>query len=379
MKVILFCGQSSYPRNDSATANRYRALAEMTAELGYEVIFINRHPPLRRDDAGNFNADFSVINASGEFRCEGWLTRQLRRSVAALSELAQIMRQNRRGRIKIINVYTQFAFDLLFYYIISCLIGAECVVHITENRSQLSHRTTFGKMNDRLYDLIATALFSRFITISSALEEMVLSKDKAARVVSIPPVFRFEVMENVPAIVRGRPYFVYCASSAYEDVIWFVIESYNSMENAEADLVLIINGPLSARVDAACKENFRITLHSNVEYKQLLSLYKGALALLIPLRNTPQDIARYPQKITEYLASGRPIISTRFGEVGRHFAHQETALLAQDYDVAQFAELMDLALTQRVILDKISHKGYELGLQLFDSHAQSQSLRSMFQ
>lgn len=379
MTVVLFCGQSSYPRNDSATANRYRALAEMTAELGYEIIFVNRHPPLRRDEACNFNADFPVINSSGEFRFECWLKRQLRRSVAAFFELTKIIREARKKPVKIINLYTQFALDLPFYYLISRLIGAECVVHVTENRSQLSHRKPLGRLNDCLYDLFLTALFSRFITISSALEEMVLMNGKAVRVVSIPPVFPFEVMKSIPAMLEERPYFAYCASSAYEEVIWFVIQSYNSMTNAEADLVLIINGPLSARIEAACKANSGITLRSNVEYGQLLSLYKGALALLIPLRNTPQDIARYPQKITEYLASGRPIISTRFGEVARHFTHQETALLAQDYDVVQFAALMDFAIAQPAVLGEIAEKGYGLGLQLFDSNVQSRSLRSMFQ
>ncbi|WP_317975569.1 glycosyltransferase family 4 protein [Novosphingobium pituita] len=379
MMVVLFCGQSSYPRNDSATANRYRALAEMTAELGYEIIFVNRHPPLRQDESRNFNADFPVINSSGKFRFEGWLTRQLRRIFAVFFESAKIMRIAKNNSVKIINIYTQFALDLPFYYLISRLIGAKCVVHVTENRSQLSHRKALGKINDLLYDLFATSLFSRFITISSVLKEMVLANGKEVLVVSIPPVFRFEVMKSIPAMVGERPYFAYCASSAYEEVIWFVIQAYNSMENVEADLVLVINGSLSTRIEAACRANSRITLRSNVEYGQLLSLYKGALALLIPLRNTPQDIARYPQKITEYLASGRPIISTRFGEVGRHFAHQKTALLAQDYDVAQFAALMDFALSQPAMLDEIAKKGYQLGMQLFDSHAQSRILKLAFQ
>jgi glycosyltransferase involved in cell wall biosynthesis len=379
MTVVLFCGQSSYPRNDSATANRYRALAEMTNELGYQVVFVNRHAPRRRDDTSDFDAKFATINASGEFRSEVWLARQLRRCIAPFSEFVRIIHQSKATPVKIVHVYTQFAFDILFYYVVSRFIGAECIVHLTENRTELSYRTALWKKNDRLYHHFAMGLVSRFITISSALEDMVVSNSKAARVASIPPVFRFELMKSIPSMGRERPYFVYCASSVYEDVIWFVIESYNSMESSEADLFLVINGPLSARIEAACKANLRITLCSNLGYGQLLSMYKGALALLIPLRNTPQDIARYPQKITEYLASGRPIISTRFGEVGRHFVHQETALLAQDYDVAQFAALMDTALACPALLAKVGERGYALGLKLFDFKAQSQNLRSVLQ
>lgn len=375
MTAVLFCGQSSYPREDSATANRYRTLAQMTAELGYEVIFVNRHPPFRRDEPFDLCPDFGVMNPSGKYRLENWLPRQLCRSIAALSEFMHIFRLARKRDVRFINVYTQFAFDLVFYFLLSKLIGAECVIHITENRSQLSHRTTIGRINDRVYDFFACSLFNRFVSISSILEEMILARCKSARIISIPPVFRFELMNSVEPVVLKRPYFVYCASSAYEDVIWFVIQSYNSMANNNADLVLIINGPLSPRIATACKANSQITHYSNLDYNQLLSLYKGALALLIPLRDTAQDKARYPQKISEYLASGRPIISTRLGEVGRHFVHNETALLTDEYNVGQFAALMDLALSQPTLLGEVAQNGYKLGRQLFDSHVQSQNLR----
>lgn len=377
MVISLFCGQSSYPRSDSATANRYRALAEMTANLGYKVVFVNRHPVLHVNDPQLPQPQFKIINVSGEYREQGWIKRQLVRLMATPREFFQIIKFARSESIVFINVYSQFAFDLLFYYLIAKLVRAECILHVVESRSKIAYRSPVLRLNDLLFEALAQRLFCRFVAISTLIQESILSRNPGANVNVIPPVCKFAQIAKIPAVIRPRPYFLYCASLAYEDVAWFVIEAYLKINTPDVDLVLVLNGELSDRIRAACEKHEGIKLLSKLDYEVLIGMYKGAHALLIPLRNIDQDAARYPQKITEYLAAGRPIISCKVGEVGRHFTHGVNAFLTGNYDVSEYAEMMKFSLSSAAEIDIIAHHGYCLGAKLFDAHAQENNLKSL--
>ena len=76
----------------------------------------------------------------------------------------------------------------------------------------------------------------------------------------------------------------------------------------------------------------------------MYNYYKNAKALLIPLRPITQDEARFPHKIGEYLASGNPAISTNYGEIKHYFKDQETMLIADSYQINDFAGKMQYIL-----------------------------------
>ena len=373
MARVLFCGQSSYPRQDSATANRYRAIAEMTADLGHEVIFVNRYPPLRPGEEAPVS-QFEFINVSGLIRSPSWLYRQMLRLIAILSEAIKIFQLAQSGRVEYINVYSALAWDSLFYYLLSKMVGAKCIQHIVEQRSEIANRKGLARLNDIVSEIITPRLFENFIAISASIRENIVAANPNANIIIIPPVCRFDAIDSKPKSSRQRPYFLYCASLAYEDVAWFVIESFFAMQRQDVDLVLVLNGVLSNRIRDACAKNKSIQVMTKLDYEVLIGMYKGAHALLIPLRNNIQDSARYPQKITEYLASGRPIISCRVGEVGKHFSHGVNALLSENYDVAEYSELMRMAVDEVDLIENIAKQGYCLGREMFDMQAQKDKL-----
>jgi glycosyltransferase involved in cell wall biosynthesis len=84
------------------------------------------------------------------------------------------------------------------------------------------------------------------------------------------------------------------------------------------------------------------------------------------MRPTLQDAARFPHKIGEYLAAGNPIITTNFGEIVHYFQNEETALIAEEYDVSQYADKMLFVLNNPEKAKEIGLKGKEMGLREFD-------------
>ena len=109
-----------------------------------------------------------------------------------------------------------------------------------------------------------------------------------------------------------------------------------------------------------------ILIKSSIPYEDLLTLYKSADILLIPMRDTIQDNARFPHKIGEYTASQRPILSTNTGELKYYFVDEVSALLANEYSENSYVEKLTNALKSREHLDSIGKEGNIVGMANFD-------------
>ena len=102
-----------------------------------------------------------------------------------------------------------------------------------------------------------------------------------------------------------------------------------------------------------------------------------AKALLIPLTDSIQDKARFPQKISEYLASGNPIITTNFGEVPFYFHDQKNALVANEYDINEYAGKFDFIVENPDISMQIGRNGKLTGLKFFDYNSYGVEIKKM--
>jgi glycosyltransferase involved in cell wall biosynthesis len=109
----------------------------------------------------------------------------------------------------------------------------------------------------------------------------------------------------------------------------------------------------------------KIRIFSKLPEKKLYSFYKSASALLIPLRPTFQDSARFPHKTGEYLASGNPVISTNYGEMKHYFKDGENMLLAESYDKKVFAEKMKFVISHPKEADTIGRNGQAIADEIF--------------
>lgn len=98
----------------------------------------------------------------------------------------------------------------------------------------------------------------------------------------------------------------------------------------------------------------------------MTELYKNACGLLIPLRPTVQDRARFPHKIGEYVASGNPVVTTNYGEITKYFKDGESALIARNYDIAEFSRKMEFIISNPEKAQEIGWKGKQVGLDNFD-------------
>ena len=205
--------------------------------------------------------------------------------------------------------------------------------------------------------------------------------------VKIPAICDFRDFEIIPAAQPGYKYFLYCGTIEYLPVINFVrafFEKAKDQHLYQGKLMCIIGGNNNQNFDTI-EKSFKeskyagdIVLHKNLPYNDIIPLYKSADLLLIPLRNSIQDIARFPHKVSEYSASARPLLSSKIGELNYYFVNKESALLAEGYDIDLYIETLREMLDHNIGFDDIGRKGYDVGYRNFHYESSAEKLKTFF-
>ena len=204
--------------------------------------------------------------------------------------------------------------------------------------------------------------------------------------IKIPPIIDFSYFDETNPKNVSAPYFLFCGSSNYDDIVKFIIEVFikSKAKQSNYKLKLIINGSLDQLKELhKYIKDYRlendIEILSKLPYFELISIYKSAEALLIPLTNNLQDRARFPFKICEYTASGRPIITSNSSSIHLLFEDNINAFIAESDSTDDFANKLNLVISQPSLADSIGVNGYKLGKRIFNYKTYTKSLTKLIE
>ena len=170
------------------------------------------------------------------------------------------------------------------------------------------------------------------------------------------------------------PYVLWCGSvGGYFESITWLIRCCALVARRVEGLKLVVVGPITdslrqrllGEITAVGLPENQVIAKGYVSRRELLALYSGALALLAPLDSSDRSRARFPWKIGEYLATGRPVITNGVGEISRYFTDGENALVARPDDEEDFASKIEFVAKNRALADRIGAAGRELSLRHF--------------
>jgi len=144
----------------------------------------------------------------------------------------------------------------------------------------------------------------------------------------------------------AEPILVYSASIGYHySALQFILRSMREVWSRRPDCRLVVTGvpPSSAfqivsqlEMDAHIQDG-SITLAGYLPRRELWALYSKASALLAPVFDDLDSRARFPTKLAEYMATGRPVITNPVGEIDRFARDGETAFMSPAGDATSCA------------------------------------------
>jgi len=170
-------------------------------------------------------------------------------------------------------------------------------------------------------------------------------------------------------------HFTYCCAGEYLLRNTLVLDAFkeflkkSQLSNIKLTLVLQGNDCVLSNTKKLI-DSYHLGQHIVVMNKVprliLNEIFESSIGLLIPLDpNSLQDKARFSQKIAEYVAMGRPIITTEYGEIPFYFKDKNSAIFAS-YDAQGFCDAMIFLAENPIQATRIGECGFQVGLSQFD-------------
>lgn len=365
---ILFVGTPATPYGHRACDVKLAAFANIVAK-NHSVCILNRYSSRENDEDIKLSAGVVVKELVSKHKAFTLFLFCL----SVIIEPFVIILMNRKVKIDVLNVYSGHYLDFVLYKCIACLIGAKVVYQYDEFALDKEKRGGYFRWNAKKLDLKGPLLWDGAVCISDFLRHHASEVNPKLKTMKLTPICDFASFEPIMKANR-KPYLLFCGSIGYYDVIELIVNSYRRSKISKGlDLVLVLAGNNKA-IEKFNRDNTDVDVLSGLEYETLQGLYKGAVGLLIPLRNTTEDVARFPNKVCEYLAAKGLVITTRFGEMSNYFVDKKNALVADDFSVDSFADELDWLYEHMDKVNEIKETAYNDLYAIFDQDSNSRAV-----
>lgn len=364
-KKLLLINFEGLPFGYSASINKIRLMGEILSKSNFDVYCLNKRTSSNPRNIG-FHRGIRFTFFNNNEKSHNIIKRLFKFFYAHIKELLFVNKIKSKYNDKYILIHYNWFPIFIYYWVFSKLLNFKIIVNIMEWHLATPSRNLFEKINKNLFDKLSFKMASGAIPISKYIDNKIHKINKSLPTFILPAITNFDLIKTID---KGNNYFndyiLYCGNLGYLEVINFIIKSYSKTKNRNVKLFLIVNGNKGEfdelkRIINKFGIQKDVIVNSNLSFKKLIVIYKNALALLIPIRNTDQDLARFPQKISEYVATERPIITTGFGIVNDYF-DDKSAFISIEYCTDEYAKIIDKATSNPENATRVGINGYNIG------------------
>ncbi len=375
---VVYLGESGFPFG-LAGIQKMKLVSKALIEAGATVTIINRKGRFKPDSAiklapeGTIEGIHYIYTSGSVYRPNGFVKRNLQKLKGNIHEFQYLRKLCKSNELQAAIISCYSFRQVLLYRLYSYLLGFPVVLNYVEWASAMQHRGSWReKLNDYFFDRYLVKSMDGALSISEVLIENFNKIAPTKSQMKLPILCDFAKFDK-PAPPAKAPHFLYCGALSYREVIDFILQAFDLLPDKPTyHLHLVLGGGTQTEYEqlksdiATYQKGHLVKIFLDVPHDQIADHYIPAKALLIPLRATLQDAARFPHKIGEYVASGNPMIATNYGEVAHYFRDGKTALIAATYDVQEFAEKMKFVIEHPEEAHEIGKKGKALGLKEFN-------------
>lgn len=202
----------------------------------------------------------------------------------------------------------------------------------------------------------------------------------------LPCLVDMKRFDNGQEVRTREGAFVWCGSEQWTADVFFLIRALAEVRRRgySASLTIVGSfGEASRRVveeyaSARGLSGSDLTLAGFVDESTLVQLFGGAAALLLPMPDDMESLTRMPNKLAEYLASGRPVITCGVGDLRYLLAHGDSAYMARPGDENDYAEQMIAVLQDPATARLIGSAGQNTCRRHLDYRSHSDDLARWF-
>jgi glycosyltransferase involved in cell wall biosynthesis len=385
MTCIIFGDAFTFPEGDAST-NRVYNYARGFLEHGSDVhvvCFRNSYLPVTSGEADGIRF-YHPFNRSK--RSNSFILRRMH-SMCKYAGTFRLLRQIKgTTQSAFILCYTKSLSTQLFAFMLSRILGFLMVLE----RSEHPFKDYTSRIALRVKGIIRVTIEIRFTDLIFCISDYLIEFYKAGgagneKLYKVPSTVDIERFIGSFARPLSMRYICYCGSlTILKDGVDILIESFARLTARFKDVDLALVGRADTMED---EEFFRdlvasLGLKERVHFTGKLSrndipayLCHAEILTLARPKSIVAD-AGFPSKVTEYLATGRPVVVTSVGEIPVYLKDNFNAFVAEPGSVESFAERMAFVLENSDFAESVGLKGRDLAKGVFNYHNQAANILS---
>src|ERR1035437_795418 len=384
MAFVIFGDKFTFPEGNAAT-NRVYTYAKGFYENGLKVHVICFSSEYNTVGDGIINEIYFYHPFGQRKRSKYFIIRRWQKFIKYFKTITLIRGINRNDKIIALHCYTHLLQTQLFAFILAKHFKTKIIIERSEHPMQYyKNDNALEQLYGNLKVALETKLCDGIFCISNYLIDFYKSRGfSLQRLLLVPSTvdterFNYHFKSQLPF-----DYILYCGSlTILKDGVNILIESFVSISEKypEINLVLIGKGDtikeemILKDLVATLNVDKRVIFLGKLSRKDIPAYLNNAKILALARPRSIVADAGFPSKLTEYLATGKPVVVTKVGEIPVYLKDNENAFLSEPDSVDAFADKLDYVLSNYEFAQQVGEKGKELTTTIFNYNFQAKRM-----
>jgi glycosyltransferase involved in cell wall biosynthesis len=382
MSVVIFGDLFSFPEGSAAT-NRVHTYAKGFHENGLNVhviCFANEYVNTLNGITNgiHFYHPFGRKERSGYFVIRTW-----QKISKYFNTLALVREINKKDKIIAINCWTQVFITQVFAFIMAKRNKAKLIMEISEHPMRYYQGSFLKEILGELKLYFEMKLCDGNFCISRHLVDYYKTKgfkpEKLFLVPSTVDPARFIETGEKPF---PHPYIGYFGGlTFFRDNIDLLIRAFSEVSKKHNEVFLVLGGFCSQKEKEQLKAlisqlniTSKVKLLGYLPREEIISYVTHADILVMVRGNDLASQASFPSKLTEFLATSKPVISVNVGEISDYLTDNLNVFLVEPGKISTLADKLDFVLNNYDTALKVGLKGKELTTTVFNYNFQAKRM-----
>jgi glycosyltransferase involved in cell wall biosynthesis len=374
-----------------AATNRIFSYSKGLVEIGHKVFVCSSKPGFNN----SFNktiGKFDGVNYQILSDARHWNYGKLRKFIFFLKAhflfIPYLITSKKKNTNTIVLVVSNKVISIVFVRIITWLLGMPLLHEKSEFPFHYMSKFWIKRVViSRLYSNTIFKLFDGMIVISTTLKSFFKYKTrKAIPIITLPLTIDTQRFINA-SVLNGYPkrFIGYCGyMGGNKDGISDLLKAFSIVNHKFKDVKLVLVGT----TEIAEMEAFKVyTQQQNItedvffsgmlDRNEIPGFLKSAEVLVLSRPDNLQASGGFPTKLGEYLASGKPVVVTKVGDIPNYLNHEKDSLLCEPGNIQDIAnniisvlenpsQFISMGVSgQRLAIDKFDYRQTAYELEIF--------------
>jgi len=382
MSIVIFGDIFTFPEGDAAT-NRVHTYAKGFIENGIKVHVICFESLYNSAGNGQIN-EIAFYHPFGQIdRSKYFLVRQYKKILKYLNTIKLFSHINKEEKIIAINICTNLLLTHLFSWFLAKLYNSKLIIEANEHPLRYFQNSALDKRLGVTKFRIETYLCDGMFCISHFLIEFYKNNGvKDHKLFLVPSTVdpeRFSVISKNP---NGKRYISYFGSLTFKrDSVDTLIKAFAQISSYHNEIQLVLGGFCSETerkqiVDLIEELNIQnqVKLLGYLKREEIIAYISHAHILVMVRSNNQESSASFPSKLSEFLASSKPVITVNVGEIPLYISDGVNAFMVEPESATALAEKLEYVLSNYEIAKQVGQKGKKLTDTVFNYNFQAKRM-----